>query len=243
MAGASVALFARRPDVLRAACDEVGAALRLPDRVARAYVLDASSLEDTRRAMAIAEAEMGEPDILLNCVGRAYPNRFEDLEDDALRATLDANLVSAWNTVRVLLPSLKRSCGHIVNTASLAGFVGVYGFTDYCASKFAVMGFSEALRAELVPAGVGVSVLCPPDTQTPGFEVENRTKPAETRAISEGAKLLAPDAVAEALMVGLKRGRRVIVPGFDGRMIWIAKRLFPGVVDWIMNRAIRRARA
>jgi short-subunit dehydrogenase len=84
-------------------------------------------------------------------------------------------------------------------------------------------------------------VLCPPDTQTPGFDVENRTKPAETRAISEGAKLLTADAVAKAAIAGIERGRTVIIPGLDGKLVWYAKRFLPGLVEWTMNRSIRRA--
>src|SRR5438477_366286 len=83
--------------------------------------------------------------------------------------------------------------------ASLAGLIGVFGYTDYCASKFAIVGFSEALRSELKPHGIMVSVLCPPDVDTPGFAVENTTKPPETVAISEGAKPMTPDEVAAEL--------------------------------------------
>jgi short-subunit dehydrogenase len=119
--------------------------------------------------------------------------------------------------------------------------VGVFGLTDYCASKFAVMGFSEALRAELASCGVGVSVLCPPDTDTPGFEIENRSKPAETRAVSEGAGLMTADAVAAALLAGLARGERVIVPGRDGKLVWWTKRLAPSLLERFMNRTIRRS--
>ena len=68
----------------------------------------------------------------------------------------------------------------------MAGFVGVFGYTDYCASKFAVVGLSEALRQELRPCGITVSVLCPPDTDTPGLANEDLTKPAETKAVSAG---------------------------------------------------------
>src|SRR5262249_37417443 len=111
-------------------------------------------------------------------------------------------------------------------------------YTDYCASKFALVGFSEALRSELKPHGLTVSVLCPPDTDTPGFATENLTKPEETRAISAGAKILGPDAIAQALLRGMERGTFLTIPGRDGRLGVLAQRLVPGVVRWAMDRTV-----
>ncbi|MEI6725944.1 MAG: SDR family NAD(P)-dependent oxidoreductase, partial [Actinomycetes bacterium] len=131
----------------------------------------------------------------------------------------------------------------IVNVSSMAGFMGVFGLTDYCASKFALVGFSEALRQELRPRGIAVSVMCPPDTDTPGLAHEDLTKPAETKAVSAGAKLMQPDEVARDLIRGIERGTFMIVPGGDGKLAYFMKRHAPGVVDAIMRRGIRKARA
>jgi short-subunit dehydrogenase len=116
----------------------------------------------------------------------------------------------------------------------------VFGYTDYCASKFAIVGFSEALRSELKPHGITVSVLCPPDTDTPGFETENLTKPEETRAISSTAKVLSPAAVADHLLRGMARAEFLIIPGFDSRLGVLAKRFVPGVVRWVMDRTVAK---
>ena len=124
--------------------------------------------------------------------------------------------------------------------ASLAGLIGVFGYTDYSASKFALVGFSEALRSELKAYNITVSVLCPPDTDTPGLAIENRTKPEETRAIAAAAKVMSPDAVADALIRGMARRTFLIIPGVDGRLSVLAKRLFPGVVERIMDRTVRQ---
>src|SRR6185503_5941588 len=104
--------------------------------------------------------------------------------------TMAVNLAGCWHMIQALLPHMKARGGYIVNTASLAGLIGVSGYSDYCASKFALVGYSEALRAELKLVGIEVSVLCPPDTDTPGFATENRTKPEETKAISASARLM-----------------------------------------------------
>jgi len=153
------------------------------------------------------------------------------------------NLHGCWNTVQALLPHMKaQGRGYIVNTSSVAGLIGVYGYTDYCASKFALVGFSEALRSELKPHGIIVSVLCPPDTDTPGFKTENQTKPEETRAISAATKVLSPAAVADDLLRGMACGRFLIIPGLDSRLTVLVKRLAPGVVYRIMDRAVANLR-
>jgi len=127
-----------------------------------------------------------------------------------------------------------------VNTASIAGLIGIFGYTDYSAAKFGLVGFSEALRCELKAYDIAVSVLCPPDTDTPGLLAENETKPEETRAIAAGAKIMSPDAVAEALIRGMARRSFLIIPGVEGRLGVLAKRLFPGLVERIIDRTVRR---
>jgi len=85
-----------------------------------------------------------------------------------------------------------------------------------------------------------VSVLCPPDTDTPAFEIENRTKPEETRAISENAGLMQPQDVAKALIKGIRKKQAVIIPGFERKFTSLAKRLTPNLVEWVMDRSIQK---
>ena len=112
--------------------------------------------------------------------------------------------------------------------------------TDYAASKFAVVGFSEALRSEMKGFGIRVAVLCPPDTDTPGFAVENRTKPEETRVLSAAAKLMQPDEVARALLAGIRKRKFMIHVNREGKAIEVLKRLFPWLVMGFMDRDIRK---
>jgi len=154
---------------------------------------------------------------------------------------MKTNLYGAWNTISALLPHMRERGGYIVNVSSMAGLIGVFGYTDYSASKFALIGLSEALRSELRRYGITVSVLCPPDTDPPGLQEENKTKPPETKATSARAKLMQPDAVARALINGMERRRFLIIRGFDGKLTFAVKRLFPGLVDWMMSRDIRKA--
>jgi len=237
--GAHVTIFARRRAALELAADEVRAVRRQPHQRVAWRALDVADPALVTEVMQATVADLGVPDVLINCAGRAYPRRFEDISHEQLAETLRVNLHGCWNTVRALLPYMKAHGGVIVNTASLAGLIGVFGYTDYCASKFGLVGFSEALRQELKPHNIRVFVLCPPDTDTPGFATENQTKPPETRAISGRAKVMSADAVAEALLRGMARGSFLIIPGVDGRLAALAKRLFPGLVAAVMDRAVR----
>jgi len=205
--------------------------------------MDVSIREEVRRVMAEAVAQFGPPDVLINSAGRARPGRFEDIDFEQFEETIEINLQGVWNTVSVLAPHLRGKGGYIVNISSVAGFVGIFGYTDYCASKFAVIGFSEALRSELKPQGIAVSVLCPPDTDTPGLQQENLTKPEETRAISAKAKVMRPEQVARALVKGMAREKFIIIPGFDGKLTALVKRLCPGLIGYLMDREIEKVQS
>ncbi len=239
--GADVMLFARRAGPLEEAATRVRQAAVSDEQRVEFRSLDVTVESAVGAVLEEAVARFGAPDVLVNCAGRARPGYFEDIDAERLAETLDVNFRGVWNVVRSLLPHMKESGGIIVNTASLAGLVGVFGLTDYSAAKFAVVGFSEALRAEVKRHGIRVFVLCPPDTDTPGFEEENREKPPETRAISGAASLLTSEAVARALLAGIEGRRMLIVPGAGARGTALAKRLFPGLVEWVMDRAAQRA--
>jgi 3-dehydrosphinganine reductase len=240
--GAHVAVFARRAPLLEAAAAEIEAArVESRQRVA-GRTLDVARHDEASAALRAAADELGPPDVLLNCAGRAIPRRFEDIDFAQFDQTMKTNLYGTWTAVAALLPALRERRGYVVNVSSMVGFMGIFGYTDYAASKFGVIGFSEALRAELKPDGVRVSVLCPPDTDTPGFHEENKTKPPETVAISAGAKTLSADEVAQALLAGMARERFLIIPGRDGRLAHLAKRLVPGVVDWVLDASVKKVR-
>jgi 3-dehydrosphinganine reductase len=239
--GADVALFARRAAPLEAAAEAVRRVRKRDSQRVVWRQLDVADAQHVKDVFGAAVEELGAPDVLINCAGRAIPDYFERVSLSQLEESMRVNFYGCWHAVSALLPHLRGRHAYIVNVSSLAGLIGVFGYTDYAASKFAVVGFSEALRSELAPLGITVSVLCPPDTRTPGFERENATKPAETHAVSAGASILSADAVADALLAGMARRRFIIIPGRAGRFGYLIKRLFPRLVDWVMDRQIRSA--
>ncbi len=239
--GADLALFARRRDRLAAAVDEVTGQCRRGGQRIVAHALDVADADQVATVFGATIAALGPPDVLINCAGRALPTYFDRVPLAQFEETMRINLHGCWHTVQAALPHMRGRGGYIVNVASLAGLIGVFGYTDYCASKFALVGFSEALRSELRGERIAVSVLCPPDTETPGFATENSTKPPETRAVSARASLLSADEVAKALVSGMARRAFLIIPGQQARLIYLVKRFAPRLVEQIMERQIRSA--
>jgi 3-dehydrosphinganine reductase len=240
--GAHLVLFARDRERLARAREEVSARRAGPGQRVDVVPMDVSSWSEVLPGMEKAVRDHGPPDVLVNCAGRALPGRFEDLGVDQFHEIMAVNLMGAIHTVKALVPFMKGRGGIIVNVSSVAGLVGVFGYTDYSASKFGLIGFSEALRSELKPLGIKVQVLCPPDTDTPCLERENLTKPEETRRIASTAKVLHPDAVAAELIRGMGTNRFLVIPGFEAKMVVLARRLFPGLVERVMDYQIRQAR-
>jgi short-subunit dehydrogenase len=237
--GADVAIFARRKEPLAAAAEEIGRQRRRGTQRVLWRELDVADAAQVDAVLGAAVAELGAPDVLINCAGRAIPNYFERIPLAQLDETMRVNFYGCWHAVRALLPHMRGRGGYIVNVSSLAGLIGVFGYTDYSASKFAVVGFSEALRSELQRDGITVSVLCPPDTQTPGFARENTTKPPETHAVSARASVLSAEQVADALLAGMAKRSFLIIPGREARTGHLVKRLLPRWFERAVNRQVR----
>lgn len=238
--GANVVIFGRRQQVLDEALTQIKSHAVSSGQIFAGKSMDVSKRESVESVLSSALAEFGAPDVLINCAGRAYPYCFEDISYQQFDDTMKTNLYGIWNTCSVLVPPMKAKGGAIVNVSSIAGFLGVFGYCDYAASKFAIVGFSETLRCELKKYNISVHVLCPPDTDTPGFATENLTKPPETKAISASAKVMTSEAIARGLIAGIRKNTFMIIPGFDGKLTYFLKRHMPFIVDMVMNAAINK---
>ncbi len=239
--GADVIIFARGEMRLDRALKELeDFRIRETQRFA-SMAVDVSEIDNVSVIMERALREFGTPGVLVNSAGMAYPNYFEDIPYEKFDEMLTTNLYGTRNVVSCVVPSMKAAReGYIVNISSIAGFIGVFGYTAYSASKFAVIGFSESLRGELKPHNIRVSVLCPPDTDTPQLHEENRTKPPETKAIAGNAGIMSPESVADALLKGMEKGKFMIIPGLEGKFIYLAKRYVPSLVNYVMDREVEK---
>jgi 3-dehydrosphinganine reductase len=241
--GANVFVIARREDVLKSACDEIRKSASASGQRFGCFTASVADRASVQRAIRQAEAECGPPSVLVNCAGYVNPGYVEQLSVESMETELRVNYLGTVYTVKEVLDGMiARQCGWILNVSSLGGIKGIFGYTGYSGSKFAVVGFSEALRSELRPLGISVSVLCPPDVDTPMFENENKNKPLETLRVSEGAKLMKPEDVARAAVEGMERGSFLIIPNFPGKMFALVNRIAPSLVDRMLNKTIDQVR-
>lgn len=239
--GANVTILSRSESKIEKALAELREVKVSEQQRCNGYSLDVTDFDKTSKLYKEIAQNDGLTDILINTAGFAYPEYFENIPMEKFHDMMNVNYFGILNSVHAMLPQLKeKGGGRIVNTSSLVGFLPVFGYSGYAASKYAVIGFSEVLKAELKRFNIKVSVLCPPDTQTPGFEVENQTKPPETVEISKSAKLLTPEQVAIAFEKQFRKNKFMIIPGFDGKLSHVVRRLWPGLVDFVMDLSINK---
>lgn len=225
--GAHVWLIARRREGLEAALEQVKAAAIRPEQRFGMVSADLSVPEQAFSAVEQVKGQAGVPDVVINSAGAAHPGYVQDLSAEIFRWMMAVNYFATAYVTKAVLPGmLARRSGHIINISSAAGFIGVFGYTAYGASKFAVAGFSEVLRAEMKQYGIRVSVVFPADTETPQLDYENQFKPPETKAISGTAKAMKPEQVARIILRQAAKGRFLIFPALDVQLIyWLNTRL------------------
>jgi len=237
--GARVSLVARDEDRLAAAAATVGTATATA--TAAADVTDADALA---AAVASCTEAHGPVDVLLTAAGGAHPGYFGELDAGVFRAQMEVDYFGTLHAVRAVVPAMTaRGRGHLVLVSSTAGLVGVFGYSAYAPAKYAVRGLAETLRPELAPAGIVVACAYPPDTRTPGFDVENGLKPPETARISEAIKPREVADVAKAVIAGIEKDRLVITADLQTAALARAAGLLGPYVRATMDRTIRRVRA
>jgi len=167
-----------------------------------------------------AQEKLGPVDMLVNCAGMSLSGKFEDLEVSTFERLMSVNYLGSVYPSRAVITTMKeRRVGRIVFVSSQAGQLGLFGFTAYSSSKFAIRGLAEALQMEVKPYNVYVTVAYPPDTDTPGFAEENKTKPLETRLISETVSVCKPEQVAKQIVKDAIQGNFNSSIGSDGYML------------------------
>jgi len=143
--------------------EEAGAELEQAGATVFTVALDVADLSNWKTAAAAVERKLGPVQILCNNAGvSTLGMKFDTISPELWGKVVDINLNGVFNGVHTFLERMRAAGGgHIVNTSSMGGMFGVANLSPYVATKFAVVGLSEALRAELAADGIGVSVLCP----------------------------------------------------------------------------------
>jgi len=221
--GADVTVVARDSERLEAAREAVAIRRRSDAQRIDTVSGDVATLQGARAI--VADATLGDRpiDLLVNCAGIIIPGYFESMSVTDFERCMDSWRGCVWMSQACAPGMMARRTGHIVNISSVAGFMGIFGYTAYSSAKYAIMGLSEALRSEMRPHGVGVSVVCPPDTDTPGLAFEKSLRPAETDKVAGNIAAVPPSVVAEALVRGVERGKYLIVPGAISKFYRVLK--------------------
>ena len=187
---------------------------------------DLTFLADRRKVLAAAEA-IGGINLLVNAAGVNHFAMLEQLDDSEINAMLALNISAPICLTKLLLPLLKQADNAmVVNVGSTYGSIGYPGYASYCASKFALRGFSEALRRELADTRVGVLYVAPRATRT---SMNSPAADALNRALK--ANVDDPQTVAAAVIHAIIGDRRELYLGWPERFFVGLNSLLPNLVD------------
>jgi short-subunit dehydrogenase len=198
---------------------------------------DVSKESDCRNFINSVLKAFGTIDILINNAGVSMRALFKDLELETLRTLMDVNF---WGTVyctKFALKEIIHKKGTIVGISSPAGFRGLPGRTGYSASKFAVNGFLEALRTEVLDEGVNVMWISPGFTSSNirNVALDKDAKPQKENPMDED-KMMSASECAAFILEAIEKRKRTLVLTFLGKMSLLINKLFPGVADKMVRK-------
>ncbi|CAK9805015.1 3-ketodihydrosphingosine reductase [Anthophora plagiata] len=222
--GAHVTIIARDVQKLEVAKNEIIRACKNKDAQKVEYLsLDISQdYNVVEKALSDLERTMGPIYMLVNCAGTAICGKIEDTSVADLKKMIDINFIGTYYCIKAVVQRMKSSQeGIIVLTSSQAALLGVFGYSAYCSTKFALRGLAESISMELAPYNISVTLCLPPDTDTPGFAIEGLSKPLETKLISETSALVSPEVVANKLFKDALAGKFFSTVGTEGFMLTV----------------------
>jgi len=226
--GAKVVFTGRNSERL----EKVKARLRSLGIEHTGYIMDVSDENENKRLIEETIAKYGRIDVLINNAGISMRALFDESDLGVFRKVMDINFYGIVYATKYALPHIKSSKGSIVGISSINGHRGTPARTAYSASKYAMEGFFEALRTEVMNQGVHVMVV------SPGFTGTNIRKAALNKdGQSQGEsprdedKMMTTEAVARKILHGLKRKKRDMVLTTQGKLVVFLNKWFPGWMD------------
>jgi len=241
--GGSVYISARGEERLKSALEEIKSAAVGADQTFGYVAHDVSDPAACEAAAKEVVGALGGVDVLIANAGVAHPSRILETPPEVFEKMMRINYFGTVHTTRAFLPHMyDQKGGNIGIVSSMLGFMGIYGYTAYAASKFAQVGFADCLRQELIDYGIKLTILYPPDTDTPQLAEENRIKPPETKAISGEVKMMSAEDVGLCLLKGIAKGKYHVVPGTMGRFTRFMNRHAPWVVRWVIDGELKKYR-
>lgn len=238
--GASLALMARTESRLISLKDELEKTTSRHQRV-DVFPCDVSRPDHVDKAFQSVGEVIGTPDILVNSAGILCEGNFELQSLETFREIMDINFFGSLNCIKTLLPLLQeKGGGRIVNICSMAGFMGVFGYSAYCSSKHALAGLTHVLRVELKPKNIKVHLVCPPEFESPMVDELNTYRTPENREFVQTLPVLDVHTVADAIMDGIEKDRYEIIPGRSARFARRMDACFPSLSRKIVDYRLRK---
>jgi short-subunit dehydrogenase len=230
--GANIILIARKKDKLEQVANE----LKKFNVLTLVCQCDVSKKDQVKEMSKKVLEKFESVDILVNNAGFAIYGSVSDLTIDEIESQMETNYFGMIYCIKNFLPSmLKKKSGHIVNVASVAASFGLPGIASYCASKFAMLGFSEGLKHELKNTGVGITVVSPIMVRTNFFEHPSFEKMPKFSPTS-----LSSETVAKAILKAANSPRlEIIVPSVVRGAVWM-KNMFPYFINPILGKSFKK---
>lgn len=230
-AGAKVATCGRQYDKLYAL------QLEYSQFMLHTMVCDVSNEEECKRFIKSTVETFGTIDILINNAGISMRSLFDVTETNVIRQLMDVNFMGAVYCTKEALPFIIKRKGAIVGISSAAGYRGLPGRSGYSASKFALQGWLESLRTELMYTGVHVMWV------SPGFTTSNiRNAALNSKGVSQGesvlneSKLMSAETCAKYILSAIEKRKRVLVLTFAGKLTVFLNKFFPSLADKLVYR-------
>ena len=237
--GDDVILLARNQDKLDEAVRQCSAETLTTDQLVTGVSLDISEFNTLQKKMNAITDEYGQPDLLILSAGIAGNKTFLDMSSEEFDTMMALNFSASREMARCVLPAmLERGCGQIAFISSMVGLMGVYGYSAYCASKYAVTGFVMALQQELYGTGVYATLVCPSEVATPMIAAEADSVLPQTRLLKDLGGTLTPEKAADIIFKGIKNKKSVVKTGFVAHLFDFTNRVFPWVFRTITRITI-----
>jgi short-subunit dehydrogenase len=234
--GASIIVTARREERLKALQDELLSANIDKTSLGRMLVCsgDITNADFRQELVQLVTSEWGKLDVLMNNAGAGALGEFASAKPERLRSVMELDFFAPVELTRLMLPLLRAGQRPaIVNVGSVLSHRAVPMKSEYCAAKFALRGWSEALRCELLDDGIEVLQASPSTTKSEFFDALVDSD-AKIRNVSVGA--MPAEQVAEIIVASLARSRREVIISWGGKALVWAGQFFPGLTDRILAR-------
>jgi len=231
-AGAQVLLLARREEEL----ERVAAGIQSAGGKAQVHAIDLTDSEAVASLAARITRETGTPDIIVNNAGAGQWKFIEETTPAEARQMMAVPYFAAFDVTRAFIEGmLKRNSGRIVNMSSAASRFVWPGAAAYTAARWAMRGFTEALRADLHGTGIGVTLYESTQVESPYWEANPGSRERIPRLGRLLLRTLRPEEVGEAVVAAIRADRRTVVIPFMLKVVYFQHYLFPWLVQWLMN--------